>query len=303
MSFDGCEICGGSEWTTVYRGAIRDGVFGCVRNECEVARCSGCGADRLAEICCPPEDFYETDAYRCHLKQQIDTASYLKGHDELQIFPLLALWPRNLRKLTVADIGCAGGSFFDHVRGLASRLVGVEPFSEFHEELRSRGCDVYPYAADAARALPESVDVAVSLQVIEHTRDPRAFLADIRPLLKQDGLLMISTPNRADFMMRALPEAYPEFFYRVAHRWYFDAGSLAECARLAGYVVAETRFVHRHSLSNAIMWLRDRRPSGRTEVPGVGVLGDGLWRTFLESTGQSDCIYMILKLQAKDIAE
>lgn len=125
--------------------------------------------------------------------------------------------------------------------------------------------------------------------------NPRAFLEEIRPLISSSGSLLISTPNRDDILMELLPEDFPAFFYRVVHRWYFDAKSLADCARRAGYSVAQTRHVHRYGLSNALAWLRDRRPTGRARLAGIEPLADGLWRDYLEATGHSDCLYMLLQ--------
>lgn len=293
--FDACEICGCAEWIPVYEGGVRDGAFGRLKPDATVARCGGCGCDRLAESCCLSESDYESPAYREHLLQELDTDSFLAAHDEMQMFPLQSLWPTPLRGLTVADIGCAGGSFIDHVRGLAKRIVAVEPCTLYHESLSRRGCEVYLYADAAAQKIGAVVDLAVSLQVIEHTLNPRSFLADIRDILKPGGRLLISTPNRDDFLMNALADGYRQFFYRVAHRWYFNAATLVRLAEGVGFAVEKTDHIHRYSLSNALLWLRDRRPSGRSEIPGLCGMGDDMWRAFLENTGQSDCIYMLLR--------
>lgn len=293
--FEACEICGGRQWSPVYEGAVRDGAFGRLRPDATVARCGGCGCDRLTESCCLSEGDYESPAYREHLLQELDTDAFLAAHDEMQVFPLRSLWPAPLRGLTVADVGCAGGSFIDHVRGLAKRIVAVEPCTLYHESLARRGCEVFPYADAAAREIGEAVDLAVSLQVIEHTLDPLSFLSDILRMLKPGGRLLISTPNRDDFLMSALQEGYPQFFYRVAHRWYFNAACLAALAERVGFAVEKIDHVHRYSLSNALLWLRDRRPSGRSEIPSLSGMGDDMWRVFLQNTGQSDCIYMVLR--------
>jgi hypothetical protein len=70
--------------------------------------------------------------------------------------------------------------------------------------------------------------------------------------------------------MELLPDDFPSFFYRTVHRWYFNVASLAECAKLAGFEVVETQFVHRYGMANAIAWLRDRRPvsNGRSRPAG-----------------------------------
>ncbi len=293
--FEECEICGGAVWRDIYQGTIRDGTFGSVVENAVVARCGGCGVERLAEPFCPPPGFYETDAYRSKLRQDLDSESYFANHDELQLFSLEQLWPQSFRGKTVADIGCAGGSFLDHVSGMTARTVAVEPFEEYHGDLRERGYYVYSFASDAVGDLAGEVDIAVSFQVIEHVDNPRRFLADIRPLLKKDGILLISTPNREDILMKLLPDDFPSFFYRVVHRWYFDAESARRCAEAAGFRVEEVRHMHRFGMANALLWLREGRPKGRTPMDGITAQADRLWQSYLEQSGQADTLYLVLR--------
>jgi len=293
--FGPCEICGAQGWQTVYQGPVRDGAFGNSVDGAEVARCGGCGVERLAERSCPPESAYETEDYRRKLQQGLDTPSYLASHDELQIFSLTQLWPMSLRGQAIADIGCAGGSFLDHVSGLSSHIIAIEPSSIYHESLKRRGYAVYRYAADAARDFSGRIDLATSFQVIEHTPNPRQFLRDIRSLLKPDGLLVVSTPNRNDILNHLLKDDFRRFFYRVVHRWYFDADSATTCARLAGFEVVDVRHVHRYGMSNALAWLRDRSPTGQERLPGITPFADQVWRGFLEDSGQADTLYVFLK--------
>lgn len=298
MAFDNCEICGASDWMEVYQGPVRDGVFGSVRQNAVVARCRGCGVERLAEAFCPPNSFYETDEYREKLRQELNSESHFLTHDELQIHTLKAIWPVNLRGATVADIGCAAGSLLDHLRGQTSQQVAVEPYDAYRDSLVARGYCAYPYALDAVADWAGCVDLAFSIQVIEHTANPRVFLEEIRPLLARDARLVISTPNRRDILFNLLPDAFSAFFYRVVHRWYFDADSLANCARMAGYEVVKERHVHRYGMANALHWLRDNKPSGQRRLTGIGPMADAFWRGYLEDTGQSDCLYLFLKAVA-----
>jgi hypothetical protein len=116
-NFESCAICGRSDWVIAYRGPVCDGTFGALRENAVVARCCGCGVERLAEEFCTPASFYETDEYRSKLQQELDSASHFLMHDELQIHTLKTIWPTNLREKTIADIGCAAGSLLDHLRG------------------------------------------------------------------------------------------------------------------------------------------------------------------------------------------
>jgi 2-polyprenyl-3-methyl-5-hydroxy-6-metoxy-1,4-benzoquinol methylase len=289
-----CEVCGTRDWTRVYVGDVRDGVFGRSRANTQVFRCGGYGVERLDENACPNESFYETPAYRQRLEEELSKEAHYAVSDELQVFAERVLWPDSLRGKTIADIGCAGGSFLDHVSGRVGKAVAIEPCSVYHDSLRDRGYEVLPYAA-AGVELRGQVQLATSFQVIEHVTNPRAFLADIRPLLAPNGELLLSTPNRNDILMDLLPEDFPSFFYRVVHRWYFTAETLAKCAAAAGYEVVDTRFMHRYSMANALCWLRDRKPAGHKRLSVITPLADDLWSAFLAQTGKIACLFMRLK--------
>lgn len=291
--FAACEVCGAERWTVRYEGVIRDGVPGQVRDGAAVARCGGCGVDRLDEASCLDDSMYETAAYRDKLREAATAEGHYAVVDQLQVFTQRVLWPASLRGKTVMDVGAAGGSWLDHVRGVARRGVAIEPAEAYHASLRERGYEVFPYADQALAAWQRKVDLAVSIQVIEHVRNPREFLASIRPLLAPGGKLVVSTPNRDDILMELLPD-FRGHFYRVVHRWYFDAMSLTACAALAGFEVSSTHFIHRFGMANALGWLRDKRPAGRARMPVITPLADDLWRAYLEQGGRADCLYMIL---------
>jgi 2-polyprenyl-3-methyl-5-hydroxy-6-metoxy-1,4-benzoquinol methylase len=297
MSIDGfavCEICRARDWREAYRGPVRDGAFGQLTEETVVARCGGCGAERLREASAKNEDFYKSVEYRKLLAEPTDAAGFFAEHDVLQLKNLEQLWPESLRGKTIADVGCAAGSFLDHVRGLPAKAIAIEPCAEYHASLKQRGYDVYPFAADA-KPTHGTVDWAFSFSVIEHVGDAKKFLTDIRALLKPGGRLLLSTPNRADALMQLLPDVYPQFFYRAVHRWYFDESSLHEAARHAGLDVLQVRCVHRFGLSNALIWLRDKKPGGRTQLPHVGTpLLDAVWARALEEKGVGDYLYAVL---------
>lgn len=292
--FPSCAVCGADQWQTVHSGPVRDGSFGSWR-DAEVCRCGSCGVDRLAESACLGFDSYQSTDYRQRLEQDHDVDRHYATHDELARFTLEALWPTSLRGKTIADVGCGGGALLDHVRGVAASIVAIDPAVPFSESLKSRGYAWYPSAAAACRDHESKVDIVLSTQVIEHVDDPRAFLADIARLLKPDGIAVVSTPNRRDVLMELLPQAFPSFFYRVQHRWAFDATSLSRCAERGGLVVADLRHVHRYGIANTMYWLKEGRPRGRTTMAPLDGTIDKLWQSWLENNGRADNLYALLK--------
>ncbi|MBV9844418.1 MAG: class I SAM-dependent methyltransferase [Kutzneria sp.] len=102
---------------------------------------------------------------------------------------------------TVLDAGCGEGYGADLLARTARRVLAVD-----YDELT---------AAHVARTYPQvevirsnlamlpitgaAVDVVVSMQVIEHLWDQKAFLAECRRVLRPGGQLLITTPNRLTF--------------------------------------------------------------------------------------------------------
>jgi hypothetical protein len=69
---------------------------------------------------------------------------------------------------------------------------------------------------------------------------------------------------------------------------------LQNLARLAGFAGCDVHFEHRFDLSNAMIWLRDKRPSGLGTLKLDGAM-DAAWRHTLTATGRSDYLYAILR--------
>ena len=294
--FEPCEICGANDWgVVVYEGAIRAGSFGTRIEGGKVARCGGCGVDRLDEGDSISALAYESDDYRIAMAQGLEVEDFFSHADPIQIYNLSAFWPLNLRGKVVADIGCGAGSFLSHISGLAEKIVAVEPTERYHNSLRQCGYDVFSYAADAQEIHAAGVDVACSFQVIEHVLNPREFLTEIAALLKPGGELIIATPNRDDILMKLLPEEFPSFFYRSAHRWYFDRQSFGHCVEAAGLRIESERYLQSYGMSNALLWMKERRPTGNTRLDGINQIADQLWNGYLEATGQADNLFIFAR--------
>ena len=295
--FQPCEICGSDRWLPQYQGKVRDGAFGSLsQDDCVVARCQRCGVDRLHEGACKDSDIYETEAYRRLIQEPEDVDGFMAKHDVTQLRNLTFLWPESLRSKRIADIGCAAGSFLDHVSCLAGEIIAVEPCREYHESLRQRGYKVYALAEEAAKDRAGKIDFAFCFSVIEHVGNPMVLLEEIRDLLAPGGKLLVSTPNRRDIMMALKTPEYPRFFYRTVHRWYFDVDSFKYCAEAAGHRVIEAQCVHRFGLSNAMAWMRDSLPTGSTFLPHLdSPILDNFWKGYLESKGVGDYLYFKLE--------
>ncbi|HEY8196130.1 MAG TPA: class I SAM-dependent methyltransferase [Gemmatimonadales bacterium] len=237
---------------------------------------------------------YDSAQYRELVDGEGSPERYYALHDAEQAGKLGILGSGKLRDKVVADVGCGAGSFLDLVKGFASATLAIEPTREFHPALAGKGHQVFSYCDDVPAKWHGQVDIAVCFSVVEHVSDPVALLRSTRRLLRPGGELLLSTPNLDDWMLELLPADYGAFFFRTVHSWYFDAVSLKRLAAAAGFAECAVQYVHRFDLSNALLWLRDRRPSGQGTVP-VGPPVNAAFRSWLESTGRADYLYARLR--------
>jgi SAM-dependent methyltransferase len=286
-------VCGTTDWQTAYEGPIRAGTFG---QECPglIARCGRCGVHMLASPRDLDETYYASGQYRADVGEGLDPESFFARHDHEQFARMALLERLPLRGRTVADVGCAGGSFLDAVSGFARQTVAIEPSSSYHNSLRTRGHQVYSDLTAARTDWAGRIDLAVSFSVIEHVDHPVAFLEGIRSLLAPSGVALVSTPNLDDVLMQCECEPYRRFFYRVVHRYYFGPAALKMAAQAAGFQQCDIVFRHRFPFSNFIGWLRDGRPTGAHGSTALGGGFDRLWTASLETSGAADYLYAFL---------
>ncbi len=288
-----CPICNSQDLDTVYSGPIRMGRFGDVSEETfDIRHCQNCDSAWLGGKFF---DYMEND-YRKRYDGEETIDRYHELHDDEQSRPLQFLRLSSLRDALIADIGCGGGSFLDVTKGLARDTVAIEPARFYHSGLISKGHRVYDSTETALQDYAGRLDLAVCLSVVEHVDQPVDLLRQIRGLLAPGGRALISTPNRADWLLDLLPESYGAFFYRSAHRWYFTEPSLKVIAERAGFDAARC-VVHgyqRYGLGNFLMWMRDRKPTGEA-LTGVPTALNETFRNTLAVEGKADYLWMMLE--------
>lgn len=106
----------------------------------------------------------------------------------------------------ILDVGCGDGSLSAMLARNSEQVAGVEVSMEACRIARSRGvgvtrADVENYAFPFQ---PESFDVVVAGEVIEHMTDPDEFLQEVARVLKPHGYCILTTPNLASWYNRLL---------------------------------------------------------------------------------------------------
>ena len=122
----------------------------------------------------------------------------------------------------VADLGCGPGP---HARALARRgyeVVGLDGSPRMIEAARAQptpdGSGPTFDVHDVSTPLPfadASLGAALAVLVVQHLRDPAAFVVEIRRCLRPGGHLLVTAPTR-----RGVPLAHRSLYWRLRAAFY-----------------------------------------------------------------------------------
>ncbi|MCK5166613.1 MAG: bifunctional 2-polyprenyl-6-hydroxyphenol methylase/3-demethylubiquinol 3-O-methyltransferase UbiG [Rhodospirillaceae bacterium] len=127
-----------------------------------------------------------------------------------------------LAGLDVVDVGCGGGILSEQMAALGANVTGIDAGAKNIEIAKihsgQSGLDI-----NYINTLPEDLmtegkrfDVVLNMEIIEHVSDPEIFMAASTKLLKENGVMVLSTLNRtikslllakigAEYILRWLP--------------------------------------------------------------------------------------------------
>lgn len=94
----------------------------------------------------------------------------------------------------VMDVGCFDGRLLEFL-GRDYVWLGVEIHEEAARRARVRGVDVVSSDFDKLSELNADVDVALAVDVIEHSFDPKKFLATLASCVRPGGYVVVTTGN------------------------------------------------------------------------------------------------------------
>ena len=159
---------------------------------------------------------------------------------------LLALVPDGTR---VLDVGCSSGYLARPLVERGCTVVGIE-LNERAAAAAREVCEEVLVGDVESMELPfapGSFDVVLCGDLVEHLRDPQRFLEHVRPLLRDGGRLVLTTPNVANWTMR-LGLFFGRWRYTErgildrTHAHLFTRKTLVETLAAARYRVLELDF-------------------------------------------------------------
>jgi SAM-dependent methyltransferase len=132
------------------------------------------------------------------------------------------------------DIGCATGEFLKLARSAGWQVSGLEMSEWAVAKARSANALTVTQGSLPDTRLPSAAYDAVTLwDCIEHLAEPRAVLLDVHRILKDDGVLMLST----GVVKHEDPDLRSQWYYPPWHLYYFSERTIRELLAECGFTV------------------------------------------------------------------
>jgi 2-polyprenyl-6-hydroxyphenyl methylase/3-demethylubiquinone-9 3-methyltransferase len=153
---------------------------------------------------------------------------------------------RPLMGKRAADVGCGAGLLAEPLARLGAEVTGIDAAEETIAAARAHATGqgvAIDYRVGGGEALAGRYDLVTSLEVVEHVADPAAFIGLLAAAVAEDGLMILSTPNRtawSKLMMITLGEGLGQV-PKGTHDWekFIAPDELEAMVRAAGLEVTD----------------------------------------------------------------
>ena len=169
---------------------------------------------------------------QCHdLKQVLDFYEQLEDKDyeesrtprAIQAQCILKTLPVYQSSKRLLDIGAGSGILVEEAQKLGYLAEGVEPSKWLCDKAVERGLHVH-LGTLPHQSLTPPYDIVTLVDVIEHVSNPVELLKLIYPVMSENGLGVVVTPDVSSFTARLM--GYRWWHYRIAHIGYFNRTTL-----------------------------------------------------------------------------
>jgi 2-polyprenyl-3-methyl-5-hydroxy-6-metoxy-1,4-benzoquinol methylase len=151
---------------------------------------------------------------------------------------------RNLKRLApfktdgkLLDVGCALGYFLEVAKESGFDVYGVEisSFSSKIAQEKFGAAVVFNGILEQCPFQENEFDVITMFDLLEHTRNPLKVLKRAKSLLKNDGIISLTTPNASGLLKFMFGKRW--IHYKAEHLYYFSKDGISKLADEAGLKV------------------------------------------------------------------
>ena len=153
----------------------------------------------------------------------------------------------------VLDVGCGDGYVSSVLVG-DNEVFGLDISESAVKEARKKGIKAFVSNLDGIPFPDKSFDAVLALDILEHLFDPVFVLREVKRVLKDDGILLISVPNAANIYSRMVflftgelidaagisEKRTPELLF-PEHVRFFSVKKIREVLQLTGFRITTFR--------------------------------------------------------------
>ena len=198
------------------------------------------GAQRLV-TCLDCGMIYESPRFPAEVIVEGYRASKEAGHDSqyrMRVLSFLRALQKKRQHIPapgarVLDIGTAGGAFLDAAAEYGFDAYGMELSQDLVDRGKARGLKIEQGTIESHGFEPQSFDMVCLWDVIEHLPDPRAALAEIRKLLKPQGVLLINYPDIGTWQAKLAGKKF--WWILSVHLHHFSRSTIRDICQRTGF--------------------------------------------------------------------
>jgi len=196
----------------------------------------------------------------------------------------------------ILEIGCSSGFMLSALKDRGMDVYGLDPSEGFIEYVRSKGIQVKKTLEELKENHDTAFDLILHYYVLEHIRNPLAFISQYMELLNDTGKMIFEVPCATDPLIELYKvPAFDRFYWSVAHHWYFNRESLAALLKKTGYGF-ELFPDQRYDISNHMTWMQEGKPGGLGRYSHIfGSELDRLYKEKLKDNWLCDTIIAVVK--------
>lgn len=106
------------------------------------------------------------------------------------------------RGAKLLDVGCGMGQFVLYAKSQGYHVAAMDKAIPLVKHLRGTGVRSF---TDLAQIPNKEFDIVTAFDVIEHVKNPYAFLSEVKTKIKNNGILILTTPNPRGISSRIIP--------------------------------------------------------------------------------------------------
>lgn len=223
MEYVNCSLCSDDDYQLLFK-----------KENFKVVRCNKCGLIYINPR--PTKDelviAVSGDFYRQHF---IPPA--FDAHDNYRTHKTLLRELKNYSRINrLLDVGCASGLFLAAAKEEGWEVKGVdisEPAVSYGRD--KLGLDIFLGDLEEASYPDEHFDVIICRDTIEHIQNPYGLLKEANRILRNEGLIFISTPNFNSLTRLFLKEKWSIII--PGHLYYFSRKTAEQMLKKSGFEV------------------------------------------------------------------